>query len=389
MYLGTIDNTPGYRKYLWIFFLAAIGFCAFIFDYALSRVTIKIYPQNVRHTTKVAAAIDQKASSAQMEKMLFPAKVVEKDVSLEAEYPATGVKKEDGFASGQIVIESKREKDISLPKGYKLVYGEKPVEGQPWRDKIIFMLDHDILIPAGGSITAAVTAINKGERGNVAAGPMYFASMATWNRERLLPKTEKNFAGGVKETKIVAAQDLELAKDELIKKIKKNGVKEYSGQLASDKSCREDLSYVYVSEFATSKPVGEAADNFQSKMRGRFKSILLPHQEIREALEKKIVQEYSKDDLVDIDKDSLAIKVTGIDIENGKADLEVSISGTFAPKFSSEIFEKRDLAGFNETAIKQKYSGNPAVEKVEVKFFPFWRKTVPSLEDHVFIEIVK
>lgn len=389
MYLGTINNTPKHRKYIWLFFLIVLGFCAFAFDYTLSRVTIRLYPQNVHQTYQAKLLLDTSLAYLNSNKLEFPAQVVEREVTLEKEFSTSGKLEQEDYAKGEIVIQSKREKTIQLPKGYKLIQGEGPMAGQPFRDKIIFALDADVNIPANGTAKVGVTAVAKGQRGNIPPGSLYFATMAQWNRERLIPKNETSFTGGLSEQKILSEKDLETAKNEMLQQAKKNACARWKQPEDQNQMCNDNLVYIIADEFSANQKTGDVIDSFTAALSGRAKLLIYSEIGIKDLMKKKLSEQYGTMDLVEYETGSFKTTVTSFDINTGRAELDVEMSGIFSPRFSTETFEKKDLAGFNETAIKQHYNDNPAIEKIEVQFFPSWRKTVPSLTDHVFIEIAK
>ena len=389
MYLGTIDNAPGWRKWIWLFFLFVIAFCVFIFDYALSQVTIRIYPKNTAEAIDTQVVIDGHATTPNIDQLVFPARVVSIPISVVNTLPTTGTREVTGFAAGGIIVENKRDKDVALPKGFKVIQGDRPVEGQTWKDKIIFALDSDIVIPAGGQTTASVTAINKGQRGNIDAGPLYFSSMGAWNRERIIPKASQPFSGGISIERHVLADDIDLAKDQLLTQAKNQAVRKVCDSPAQSQSCQKELTFIDIENYSSDKQIDEMTETFNATLTGTAHVMIFSRQDIESALKKRLEEKFGTLELVGIDESSLKLSGASLDFPNEKAAMQAALSGTFAPKFSSEVFEKKSLVGFNENAIRQHFSTNPFIDHIAVRFFPFWRKTVPSLEDHTFVEIMK
>jgi len=48
---------------------------------------------------------------------------------------------------------------------------------------------------------------------------------------------------------------------------------------------------------------------------------------------------------------------------------------------------KKSIVGYNAAALRERYAKFPEIESVDVKFFPFWVKSVPSFEGQVNFEI--
>ena len=48
---------------------------------------------------------------------------------------------------------------------------------------------------------------------------------------------------------------------------------------------------------------------------------------------------------------------------------------------------KKEIAGFDARGVEYYFSQYPSVKEVEVKFSPFWVKSIPALADRIEIEV--
>ena len=86
--------------------------------------------------------------------------------------------------------------------------------------------------------------------------------------------------------------------------------------------------------------------------------------------------------------DSIKYSFKAYDQNNSTATIMVNIIGLASTDLENN-FSKKDILGLTKEDVIKYFKTKPGVKQVEVIFSPAWVKSVPPLEDHVEINIVK
>lgn len=177
MHLGTYNNSP-HRKFFWAFLLLVLVMAGVVINYTLARTTIIIHPKIESKSTEVNLTVDAKALKPNLENLVLPGRIVESQGEITKDVNTVTERKIEDFGKGAVKIKNIWKKDFFLQAGAQLVQGESP-EVVGFGPKNIFLLDHEVSVPANGEVEATVTAKNKGLVGNIPPGRFYFLRMSS------------------------------------------------------------------------------------------------------------------------------------------------------------------------------------------------------------------
>jgi hypothetical protein len=386
MHLGRYDNSH-HRKFFWVFVLFVVIAAGVIINYTLSRATIVIRPKIENRSTEVNLTVDAKALKPDMTNLILPGRIVESEGEINRDTDTATVRNVEDFAKGTVKIKNIWKKDFFLQTGAQLVQGDSP-ESVGTGQKNIFLLDREVNVPAGGEIEAPVTAKNKGLSGNIPPGKFYFLRMSKWNRERIWAENENDFSGGEIETKVVTQDDIARSIQATAEELGKQEIEKLKGKLASEEKVSPGLTRVEILESRASVEPETTAGSFQVFVRGKVASIVYNEKNLKEmGTEKFKVQVGANQEIVSIDEDSIKYELTDLSGNDGKAEVKITVPAILMSKLPSKILDKKSIVGYNKNALEERYAKFPEVDSIEVKFFPFWIKSIPSLESQVGFDV--
>jgi hypothetical protein len=93
-------------------------------------------------------------------------------------------------------------------------------------------------------------------------------------------------------------------------------------------------------------------------------------------------------ELTNVDYNGMTFLVEKYNVSSGEANIMVHVSGEMSLKLNSPIFDKDKFVGFSKEKIIQYLSIYPEIERITIKFSPFWVKKVPQIKNNINI-IVK
>lgn len=386
MHLGRYDNSP-HRKFFWIFVILVIIAAGVIINYTLSRATIVIHPKIEKKSTEVDLTVDAKALKPDLTNLVLPGRIIESQGEINRDADTITVRKVEDFSKGTIKIKNIWKKDFFLQTGAQLVQGESP-ESVGDGPKNIFLLDHEVNVPANGELEAPVTAKNKGLIGNISSGKFYFLRMSKWNRERIWAENENEFSGGEIETKVVTQDDIAKAVQAAAEELGKQEIEKLKGKLASEEKVSPGLTRVEILESRASAQPETVTNSFQVFVSGKVSSIVYSEKDLKNmAIEKFKAQVGANQEIVSIDEDSISYELTDLSGNDGKAEVKITVPAVLMSKLPSKILDKKSIVGYNKNALEERYVKFPEVDSIEVRFFPFWIKSVPSLESQVSFDV--
>ena len=382
MHLGTYNNSP-HRKFFWAFLLLVLVMAGLVINFTLARATIVIHPKIENRSTEVNLTVDAKALKPNLEDLVLPGRIVESTGEITKDVNVVTARKVEDLGKGTVKIKNIWKKDFFLQAGAQLVQGESP-ETVGAGPKNIFLLDHEVNVPANGEIEATVTAKNKGLVGNIPPGKFYFLRMSQWNRDRIWAENENEFSGGEIDTNVATQDNINQAVQLTAEDLGKQELEKIKGQLSAEEKVSAGLTRVEILDSHAGIAPETVADSFQVFVHGKVASIVYNEKDLREmAVERFKSQVGASQEIASIDENSIKYELSDISGTDGKAEVRITIPAILMSKLPSKILDKKGIIGYNESALHERYAKFPEVDSIEVNFFPFWIKSVPSFEGQV------
>jgi hypothetical protein len=382
--LGRIKTGVSYKKVIVAFFVVAILLAVFITYATLSQATVIIHPFNVEKEVGLEVNIDKNAPKVNFGTKTLPGKLI----SRESEDEKTGqVSQRDvpAFAKGKVTIYNKRGASQPLLKGTHLRAGSaKLADGNP----VYFLIDERAVVPANGSVEVSVTSEFKGKENNLEPGRLIIDRLHQSAWEMIYAENKETFQGGAVKATVVLEEDIENAKNELKEKIREDLLGKINAELPEEEKIEKQNTTVEILDFSSSAKPEEEVNEYKVKMKARVTAFVYSREDLLGmAVDKLGETQAPEQEYKGFDDKSFSMEVLELNINEGRAKVKVNLKGLFDVKLSQKVFEKESLIGKTQEEIAKYYEQFDNIESIEIIFWPFWVKTVPSWVNNIHIEV--
>lgn len=378
---------------------------------ALPGATIYLLPASSRIEQPVNVTLldyEKNASelSSHVPQIIASFRIAPPEITKILSFPATGKQFQGQNASGKITIFNESTHPWPLVTQTRF----------QTEDGLVFRIQQPITVPrakagATGTLEAIVTADSFdasgqiiGGRGNIGPARFFLPGLKNpENRKMMYALNKEPFSGGVtKVIKSVSEDDIKAAREMAKKEISATAKDELKNFLAAQNAERHtsltlmtDPRTVILSEPKTEivgSPQGKEIETFEVKASveisgvavnmGELLNVMKNEMEMRKTPEKKIVS---------IVEDSLTYRIFEIDHDKGKIRLTATLRGIeqYDLNPESETGEalikkiKDHIAGKNIDDATFYMQNLPEIDRVEIKSWPFWAPTLPTVPDNM------
>lgn len=357
----------------------------------LQKAKIEIWPKTELLSYNAKITADKSITEVDFENKKIPAELFEIEKDLWQDFPATGNGQNSGKASGMIKIYNK----LNPVSAFTLKTGTHFLSDS---GKYFVTLEK-VTIPAGtlkggkitpGSISVKVVAEEAGKDFNIGASKFSIPKLVGTNYYYVIyAESENSMTGGfLSDVKNVTDLDLSNAKKELSDKVLSEAEASLRQKIPSDYVVFDDAVSKKVIETFSPIKIGAVADNFSYQVKVKVEALVFKRQDIEKfakydqtgelVVENSIVDQSYKIDFIPY----------SIDINSGKMILNSD--------FSVKVYQPIDTDDLTQLLMQKKktevkdliFSRLPnQVERLDVTFWPFWTKKVPTNKDKINIEL--
>jgi len=363
-----------YKKIVFSFIALTLILVVLILYLSFSQAKIFITP-----TKEVASAdfIIDIVENPETEGVL-QGRIIEALVEGNEVFALTGGQEVDAIAGGKVTIFNKYNKNQPLVKTTRLLTP----------DGLLFRLEKTVNVPAGGEVEVKVYADEAGKKYEI--DPTEFIIPGLWEglQDKIYASSSEKMTGGSKQIKVISDNDIAKAESEIKEKLYTEGVVKLEEELQTGEGINKNLIFKEVLESSTDVAAGEEVDEFSIDMKLKVVALIIDEKQLLSLAETKMKNSISTDrKLVSINNDSLNYTLEKYDTESKMANLKVYLEGETVLKDTSLIFNKDKLIGRTKAETEAYLKSFDAIEEAVVRFSPFWVTKVPSLKDHIKIEI--
>ncbi|PIZ56002.1 hypothetical protein COY23_03660 [bacterium (Candidatus Torokbacteria) CG_4_10_14_0_2_um_filter_35_8] len=379
--LGKIPTGPSYKKIAFVFIFIAIILLGTISYFSFSKAEIFIIPK--KETLPMDFEVVAHENPSLESQNAITGEIVSQEASESKKITVSEKQGVESYASGEVTIYNKRSQAQAIVKGSRLWPNGKSTpqfRTQAW-----------VSIPAGGTAKVKVVCDQKGKIGDI--GPVRFifpGFKSEAYQKTVYAESYTKMTGGYKEVSMILKENVEDAKKELENELyekatdKLKGKAEKEGKVIIEEGIKKEL--VDSSSNAKIGKIGERTFTASAKVKAT--TIQFSKKEALEIAKKKIKQHVPEGkEFTQINEDTFSYEIKNLDLRKKEVILELHIEGDLILKVTSKIFDKDKIAGLNEQELKEYFSQFNDVDKVEIKFTPSWLKTIPTLHDHINIQI--
>lgn len=370
---------------------AVLGFLvlAGVIYFVLPKAEIFLTLKKEKASAAILATAEENQESVDLQKNKIPARVLEVEKRESQTFPSTGEKQVNEKARGTIVVYNQYSSEAqTLVETTRFLSSEGK----------LFRTTETITVPGAkiidgkispSSIEAEVVADEAGESFNI--GPSDFTIpgfKGSPKYEGFYGKSTSTMSGGrTGLVKVVSEGDMQKAITEFSNQKAVNLVEEIKNQVPEGYVLLNECIGDQKSENKSEAEVGDAVDNFEIAFEFSIKAIVFSDMALRSLVIEKL-KDQEADVSLQLEEESLLIeyKKAEPDFASGRLDLYLNATGDFVRPIQVDLV-KEELRGKKTQEIKQYFSSLPGIEKGEVKFWPFFVRSIPQSTDRIEITV--
>lgn len=357
--------------------LAVTALWAFIY---LPKTTITIHPSATNRSITQTIILSSSATEPDFSRYILPAHLVSKELEQSQTMNRTDAATQDDFAKGTITLVNNQAEDQALLPKTHLKYE---------RTGVYFLTDTPVRIPAHGEVAMNITAEQKGASGNVEAGKFIIDKLPVNLQSQIYGTSTVATSGGTIVQNPLTQVEIDKAVQSLSETLKTQAAGELTAQ-AGGATIRPELLSIATQSSESSAEVGSKTSSFTIHIKVKASGFVADENDLLSlTLLGLRAQVGSDEDFVSYEPHSFGMKIQTADFDKGQAQIQGSLSGSFAHKVSLGNIQPQNLLGLSASEIQETLKKIPGIGSVDVSFSPFWVKTAPSRVQAITIEVSK
>ena len=367
-------KTGMYRKIVVGFVALALIVGAFVMYVAYARATVTVHPRRADVSTERVLTVAATPGGGDE----IPGELYEVTVAGERSGVPSEATVSDGIATGFATLINESNDAQTLVATTRLLTPEG----------VLFRLKSRVDVPAKGRLKTEVYADQPGAGGDIGPSRFTIPGLSASQQKVIYAESDAPMKGGRVSTGVVSQADIDQVeaglREELTAQAKEELAKKVQGAWSGQAYEIEDASRFQ------SAAAGETADGIVIRLSIRVRSANFDRQKAVEIASEDLRRGLTSDrELVGVSADDATFELEDADPQGGTASLRVAVKGVSRVSLESPLFDATKLRGLDLDAVKAYFEGIEGVEKVDVKFRPFWIKRMPDLADHIEFNIEK
>jgi hypothetical protein len=365
---------------------------AYIF---LPQASIKVYARSEPISRDLEIAVDKNITNFNPSELMIPGQLVVKEVSKTKNFPTTGTVASGTKATGSVTLYNFTKNNLTLKASTttlvangKKYFFTKDVSGIRPTGRIGAGNDQEVdtttLIPP-----VSIIAAEPGEAYNLPANTKFtIDNKALGNRDVYAINSQAIGGGSANAVQILSQQDLDKAVSAMSQELVSQVEADLSQTESSNIKILPSGAHTEILAKTANKNVGDQVDSFDMTVIARVTALGFKDSDITRTALSKINEVLSTDKyLVEGAKRDSTASFKSLDLGNGRGTLSVHFETLAAYKVSANDLAKV-LAGKNAIEIKEILLTRPEIDRVDVKFSPFFVRKAPSMTGKIYIQTV-
>jgi len=370
-----------YRKIAITFIVLTLLLAAAVVYFSIVSVKIVIIPNKERVASNLEITVKDAQSQAAISENAISGLVEKVPVSAEKIFAAQGKEVSGAQITGAVVIYNNTTSNQPLIKTTRLLT----------EDGKLFRLKEGVTVPAKGKVeNISIYADQVTKEMAIAPAKFIIPGLNKVKQDLIYAESLEAFKYEETGDTLVSADDLAQAQESL--------KAELAGKLQELVGSSKYKSYDNViykiddsqTTFNPSAKQGDKVKEFKMSAAANAAIVAFNSSDIA-ALARQKVSELLPDDkqLESFDKNNFQYSVDSYDLSEGTALLKLDVAAQMILKEGTEIIKADRLVGLNRQQLDDYLSSLREVAGYEIKFTPNWISKVPSLLDHIKVEVAK
>ena len=360
-----------YKKIAITFIFLTALLALIVVYFSLSKATVTLVPNEMLTAKEFSVKIP--ITTATSSPALLTATVEEQEVDIVQSYEVENFRTEEGKAKGTVTIINKNNQNQVLIATTRFL--------SP--DGLLFRLTNQVSIPAGGETTAEIRADEIGSKYDISAAHFSIPGLSESLQQKIYGITKEPMTGGLKRIGTLTSDEITKAQKQNIESLDKEIENKLNFEVDEEKIVLTEKEIL--SEDISNKE-GDEIEKFTITLKMKVKIITVN----KEKLLSWSKDQYKKDlvetnEIINYDLDKFTYSLK--DMASTFITMETSLPAYVLGTLDIANFDKKKLYGLDENGLKTFFIQYDNVKEVEVQFWPFWVRSVPSMQDHIDIKI--
>ncbi len=367
-------RTGAFRKIALGFAILALLVGSGVAYVAYARATVTVHPQKVEVKTERLLSVVKNPKNEDE----IPGEILEVTVAGEKKgVPETSTPSE-GIATGFVTLVNKTASDQALVATTRLLA----------EDGTLFRLKTRVNIPANGRVKAEAYADKAGKSGDLAPARFTIPGLTPELQKSIYAESETMMSGGIVTVGTVTTADIEKTETELRRELVARAREELAK--AGESAWTGHALVAETMARAVSVGPGETADGVTVRLTLRVRSVGFDQAKAEAAAAEDLKRSLTSDrELIAASIDDSSVEIDKADPKAGTASIHLALAGQSLVSLESPLFDANKLRGLGIEDVQKYFEGIEGVERVDVKFRPFWLKRMPLLSERIEFQIGK
>lgn len=368
-------TSTSFKKITLGFIIIVVLLLIFIIYFSFAKATITLNLGNEAKTQEFDLTV---ATSTDADLM---GKVIDKEIEISQKFEVSKFEEKPGLATGKIKIINNHTANQQLIKTTRFLS----------TDNKLFRLKDNVSVPAGQEIEAEVYADGTGGSYNIPAGKFTIPGLDQNLQTKIYGLSETAMTGGVQKIGVLTDVDVQQAKTKFQENLKAKVKAELLKELAPTEKISDNLLTVEIKEETILEKIGEQVSNFTLTAKVNVQAVALDEEQLlsvaKEKYKQSLVALNLSDKISNWQVDSMQVQIKNFDTVNNKALINVKLTAEIGASFDVNKFDKKEIAGFDKKGVEYYFSQFAGIKSIDIKFWPFWVKSVPAVSDRINIEV--
>ena len=252
-------------------------------------------------------------------------------------------------------------------------------------DGLLFRLDETVNVPASGSVNVTAHADFIGKGGEIGPTTFTIPGLNESLQKKIYAQSTEAFTGGEVTVQMLTQEELDAFALQLEQEILDVAKTQLFTQAGSPSGA---VYETFVIERKSDTEPGAETGLVTLSLRVRVVGVFFDKEEVWESVQEALLVVVPEDlELEATSSDLLQLTIEDLDADAGTASIKASVDAPAHLSEMSALLDKSRFVGKSVGAVVEELESYDLITEVDVTVTPFWLKRLPSLPDHIKVEV--